>query len=49
MALRNLVIVAPGFGSQGPGSILDEAKDQSSACGVRARKIRRSESPVVGR
>ena len=41
--------MASGFGQEGPGSIPDIAKDPPSACGVRARKIRGSENPVVGR
>ena len=41
--------MASGFGPEGPGSIPDGSKDPLSACGVRARKIRDSESPVVGR
>ena len=41
--------MASGFGSEGLGSIPVTAKDSPSACGVRARKIRGSESSVVGR
>ena len=41
--------MASGFGPEGPCSILDVPKDPPSACGVRVRKIRGFESPVVGR
>ena len=41
--------MASGFGPEGPGSIPDTIKDPPIACGVNARKIRCSESPVVGR
>ena len=37
------------FGLEDPGSIPDTAKNPPSKCGVLARKIRGSESPVVGR
>ena len=37
----SLMIMASGFGLEGPSSILDTAKDPPSACGVCARKIRR--------
>ena len=43
------MVMASGFVPEGPGSIPDTAKDPSSACGVRARKIHGSESSVVGR
>ena len=49
VAVGNLVVMASGFGQEGPGSIPDAAKDPPSVCGVRARKIRVSGSPVVGR
>ena len=38
-----------GFVSEGLGSIPDTAKDPPNACGVCARKIRSSKSPMVGR
>ena len=34
---------------EGPGLIAGSTKDPPSACGVRARKIRGSENPVVSR
>ena len=37
------------FGPEGTGSIPNAAKDPPSKCGVLARKIRGSESPMVGR
>ena len=40
--------MALSFGPEGPGSIPDAAKDPPSKCGVLARKVRGSESPVVG-
>ena len=43
-----LVVMASGLGSEGPGLIPDAAKYPPSAGGVRAHKIRGSESPVVG-
>ena len=43
------MVMASGFGPEGPHSTSDTAKDPPSACGVRARKIRGSESPVVVR
>ena len=49
MAVGSLVAMASSFGPEGPGSIPDAAKDPSSKFGVLARKIRGSESPVVGR
>ena len=49
MAVGSLVVMASSFGPEGPGSIPDAAKDPPSKCGVLARKIRGSESPVVGR
>ena len=42
------IVMASSFGPVGPGSIPDAAKDLPSKCGVLARKIRGSESPVVG-
>ena len=42
------MFMASGFGTEGPGSILDPAKDPPSKCGELARKIRGSENPVVG-
>ena len=41
--------MASGFWPEGPSSIPDAVKKPPSACGVRARKIHGSESPVVGR
>ena len=41
--------MASGFGPEGPCSIPDTVQDQPSACGVRTRKIRGSESHVDGR
>ena len=38
-----------GFRQQSPGLIPDATKDLSSKCGVRAHKIRGSESPILGR
>ena len=48
-AVGSLVHMLSGFGQESPGSILGTAKDPPSACGVRARKIRGSKSPVVRR
>ena len=38
-----------GFKRESPGLIQDFAKDPPSTCGAHARKIRRSECPMVGR
>ena len=43
-----LVVMGSSFRSEGQGSIADAEKDSLSACGVRPRKFRYSESPVVG-
>ena len=43
-SLGNLVVMTSSL----EGSISDAIKDLSSACGVRARKIRSSKSSVVG-
>ena len=47
--MGSLVVMASGFGSEGSGSIPDATKDPPSKCGVLARNICSSESPVVGR
>ena len=39
--------MASGFGPEGTGLFSDANEDLPSACSVRARKIRGSESPVV--
>ena len=41
--------MASDIGPEEPDSIPDAAKDAPSACGIHVRKIRFSESPVVGR
>ena len=41
--------MSSSFGPEGQCSIPNAAKDPPSKCGVLARKIRGSESPVVGR
>ena len=48
VAVGSLMLMASGFGPEGPGSILDSAKDPPSKCGELARKIRGSENRVVG-
>ena len=48
-AVGSLLVMTSAFGPEGPGSISDTTKDPPSARGVRARKIRVSESSVVGR
>ena len=49
LGVGTLVVMASGFGPEGPGLTPDAAKDPPSACGVRARKIYGSESPLVSR
>ena len=44
----SLVVLAPGSRPEGSGSIPDAARHPPSAFGVRASKIRDSESPVLG-
>ena len=46
--MGKLVIMALGFGLEGPASISDTTKDPPSARGVHARKICGPESHVVG-
>ena len=48
-AVESLVVKPSGFVPEGRDSISDTTKDPPSACGVRARKIRGSESPVISR
>ena len=43
------MLMVSGIGQDCPGSFPDAIKDPPSACGVRVRKIRGFESPVVGR
>ena len=42
------MVKASSFDSENLGSASGALKDPSRACGVRARKIRGSESPAVG-
>ena len=44
----NLLIMASDFGLEDPDSIPDATKNPQCACGLRSRKIRGSESPLVG-
>ena len=45
----SLEVTASSFRPEVPGWIPDAAEDSQSKCGVLPRKIRGSESPVVGR
>ena len=47
--MGSLVGMALSFRFKGLGLIPDAAKDSPSACGLYARKIRGSKSPMVGR
>ena len=47
-AVESIVVMDSGFWSEDQSSIPDATKDPQSACGVRACKVRGSESPFVG-
>ena len=47
-AVASLIFIPPGFGPEGTGLNTNAIKDPPNAFGVRGRKIRGSESPVVG-